>query len=158
MSWGGLWLAVTITPPTAPSCFTEKASSGVGTGSVKTSALTPRPAKTAAASSAKRRLEWRPSKPITTPRERASAPCGLAHVRGEAPARLDHDQPVHAREARLDLAAQPRGAELERPGEAVVEVAARGLVAALHALQQRLELAARPRIGILGDELPREGE
>ena len=67
----------------------------------------PRPFSTAAASSAKPRLEWRPSKPTTTPRERAEILRIHVGNRGRDPAR--YDLPGLARKA-----AGFSGSELEQ--------------------------------------------
>ena len=52
LSAGGLWLAVTITPATAPRCLTAKASTGVGNGPGNMSASLPEPVTTIAVSAA----------------------------------------------------------------------------------------------------------
>ena len=74
------------------------------------------------------------------PRARAGR-VGLEELRAEAPAGLDHHEPVHPREPRLDAPAQPRGSEHERAGES----GRRGPSARSRRRPQRASAARRAR-------------
>jgi hypothetical protein len=72
----------------------------------------------------------------------------LVEVAGQAGRGARHDHEVHPVGAGADAPAQAGGAELQGPGERVVELGSRAGVAGLGRVQQGGELLAHARIGV----------
>ena len=122
---------------------TPAAASGSGRGS--SSARSPAPVITSAVSAAKTSELWRASYPITT--RAAGGRAGVAEVRRQPGRRAEHDDAVHPVGPGAERAAQPGGAELQRPVEAVCESSVVGT--ALDRGDERLELGPGRAVGVL---------